>query len=158
MRRFWAAAATVLVAALGLADGRALAHAQLESISPTNGEVVAAPPSEVVLTFNEPVSLTGGNARVLDDGAADVSGAAVQEGVTITIPLAAGLPDGTYTVTWEVVSGDSHRIAGASVFHVGAATSQGLDVSTLGGGSGVCSDVRGDRRLGVPRPDRADRR
>jgi copper transport protein len=142
MRPFWAAAATVLVAALGLADGRALAHAQLESISPANGEVVAAPPTEVVLTFNEPVSLTGGTARVLDDAAAEVSGAAVQEGVTVTIPLEPGLPDGTYTVTWEVVSGDSHRIAGASVFHVGAATSQGLDVSTLGGGSDVPWGVR----------------
>jgi copper transport protein len=142
MRRLWAAAATVLVAALGLADGSALAHAQLESISPANGEVVAAPPAEVVLTFNEPVSLTGGAARVLDDAAADVSGAAVQEGVTITIPLESGLPDGTYTVTWEVVSGDSHRIAGASVFHVGAATSQGLDVSTLDGGSNVPWGVR----------------
>jgi copper transport protein len=132
----------VLVAALGLADGRALAHAQLESISPANGEVVAAPPSEVVLTFNEPVSLTGGTARVLDDAAAEVSGAAVQEGVTISIPLAAGLPAGTYTVTWEVVSGDSHRIAGASVFHVGAPTSQGLDVSMLGGASDVPWGVR----------------
>ena len=142
MRRFWAATATVVVGALGFADGHALAHAQLESISPANGEVVAAPPDEVVLTFNEPVSLTGGSARVLDDAAAEVSGAAVQSGVTITIPLEAGLPDGTYTVTWEVVSGDSHRIAGASVFHVGAATSEGLDVSTLGGESDVPWGVR----------------
>ncbi len=120
----------------------AFAHAQLETISPANGEVVSAPPTEVVLTFNEPVSLTGGNARVFDDDATQVSAPADQVGVTISIPLEPELPDGTYTVAWEVVSADSHRITGASVFHVGAASSEGLDPAAIGGGSDVAWGVR----------------
>jgi len=122
------------VVALACSYGNAFAHAQLESISPSNGEVVSVPPAEVVLTFNEPVSLTGGDARVLDDEAMSVSSAPVQSGVTITIPLSADLADGTYTIAYEVVSTDSHRITGASVFHVGAASSEGLDLSRIGGG------------------------
>jgi len=122
------------IVALASSAGTAFAHAQLESISPSNGEIVSAPPAEVVLTFNEPVSLTGGNARVLDDEATLVSSTAVQSGVAVTIPLSADLADGTYTIAFEVVSADSHRITGASVFHVGAASSEGLDLSSIGGG------------------------
>ena len=44
---------------------------------------------------------------------------------TVVIALPAGLGDGTYTVTWQVISADSHRISGASVFHVGAPSAGG---------------------------------
>lgn len=124
-------------AALLTFAGTAAAHAALVSTSPADGEVVASAPAEVVLTFTEPVSLAGGDARVLDDAATVRSLDPVQSGSTVTIPLDADLPDGTYTVTWQVVSTDSHRIGGASVFHVGAATSGGLDPGVLGqGGAG----------------------
>jgi copper transport protein len=144
MRSLTAAACALAAGAcLALAlDGRTLAHAQLESISPANGEVVSAPPVEVVLTFNEPVSLTGGDARVFNDAATVVSATPVQSGVTVTIPLPADLPDGTYTVTFQVISADSHRIAGASVFHVGAASSQGLDPAALGERTDVAWGIR----------------
>ena len=69
--------------------------------------------------------------RVLDDGANDVATATTLENDTVTVALAAGLADGTYTVVWEVVSVDSHRISGASVFHVGAPSSQGLTADQL---------------------------
>lgn len=138
----WAVVFGCALLALAVLPGRAGAHAQLLTVSPADGEVVGAAPTQVVLMFNEPVSLTGGNARVLDDNAAQVSAAALQSGVTITIPLGDDIADGTYTVTWEVVSADSHRIAGASVFHVGAASSEGLDVASLGSGSDVAWGVR----------------
>jgi len=125
VRAALASVAAGAVVALACSSGNAFAHAQLESISPSNGEIVSAPPAEVVLTFNEPVSLTGGDARVFHDEATLVSSAPVQSGVTITIPLSADLADGTYTIAFEVVSTDSHRISGASVFHVGAASSDG---------------------------------
>ena len=63
--------------------------------------------------FSEPVSLTGGSAGVLDDDAAEVvsTGAqSVDDSVVIALP--SGLADGTYTVTWQVISVDSHRISG----------------------------------------------
>lgn len=119
---------TALVVALGAAlwtAGPAAAHAELLEIVPADGQVVPEAPAEVVLRFNEPVSLTGGSARVLDDAAGVVSTTSRVDDATVVIPLTAGLADGTYTVTFEVVSADSHRIAGASVFHVGAPSAGG---------------------------------
>ena len=131
----WAGRALIgaLVAAVAvvLGYGTAAAHAELVSITPADGEVVDVAPPNVVLTFSEPVSLTGGSVRVLDDGANDVATATTLENETITVDLAEGLAEGTYTVVWEVVSVDSHRISGASVFHVGAPSSQGLTADQL---------------------------
>ena len=81
------------------------------------------------------MSLTGGSVRVLDDDAEDVATGTSQENETVVATLADGLADGTYTVVFEIVSVDSHRISGASVFHVGAPTSEGLtgDALDLGG-------------------------
>ena len=108
------------------------------SITPADGEVLDAAPPAVELVWSEPVSLTGGSARVLDDAATEVSAAATVDGTTLTIPIEATLPDGTYTVAWDVISQDSHPISGATVFHVGAASSTGpVDVGTAEAGWGV---------------------
>ncbi len=128
-----------ILAALSLVlfGGTAAAHAELISVSPADGEVLDVAPAEVVLTFSEPVSLTGGSVRVLDDDAEDVSTGTAQANETITATLPDGLADGTYTIVFEIVSVDSHRIGGASVFHVGAPTSEGL--------TGDAIDVGGDQ-------------
>jgi copper transport protein len=117
------AGVVALVAVLGtlLAPaGDVAAHAVLEEVVPADGAVVDTPPSEVTLRFNERVSLTGGDARVLDDSGAGVGGDPAIVDESIIIPLPAGLGDGTYVVTWKVVSADSHPITGTSVFHIGA--------------------------------------
>jgi copper transport protein len=120
-----AALATVLGA------GTVSAHAQLLAVTPGDGEVVASPPDEVILLFNEQVSLTGGSARVLDAAGEVVSSEPSVVDETVVIPLPDVLGDGTYTVTFAVISADSHRIGGASVFHVGAPTPGGVaDVSS----------------------------
>lgn len=116
--------------------GRALAHAELLSITPGSGEVLERAPAEVVLRFSEPVSLSGGSVRVLDDRAETVSEPPAVRGEVITVGLPAALPDGTYTVVYEVISADSHRITGASVFHVGAPSAGGGAVGAPGGGAG----------------------
>lgn len=114
------------IAAMAWTAGTAAAHAQLLTVTPGNDELVDTAPTEVELVFSEPVSLAGGDVRVLDDTAERVSGPPVQAGTTITVPLGPDLRDGTYTVTYEVVSADSHRISGATVFHVGTRTSSVL--------------------------------
>jgi len=106
-------------------SGRVGAHAQLLEVTPANGSVVSTAPSEVVLRFSEPVSLTGGSVRVLDDAAAPVSAAPVLENAVITVPLDGPLSDGAYTVVYELVSADSHRVSGATVFSVGAPSAGG---------------------------------
>ena len=132
IRYVLAALAVVVLAAAGPA-GRVVAHAELLETIPADGQVVETPPVEVVLRFSEQVSLTGGSAAVLDDEADVVSGEARVVDESIVIALPPGLDDGTYTVTWQVISADSHRIAGASVFHVGAPSAGGGAVIDEGG-------------------------
>lgn len=133
-----------IVVAGGWTAGRASAHAQLLSITPANDELLTTAPTEVVLQFNEPVSLAGGDVRVLDDNAVAVSAPPTITDSTITVALNSDLREGTYTITYQVVSADSHRIAGASVFHVGTRTSAVIDdLPDVGG------DVAWGIRLGA---------
>ncbi|NML54026.1 copper resistance protein CopC/CopD [Streptomyces sp. R302] len=119
----------------------ASAHAALTGSDPGDGAVVATAPKEVGLIFSEQVAMSADSIRVLDPSGrrADTgeiinlcSGAVVKYGVA----LRAGLPDGTYTVAWQTVSADSHPIAGAFTFSIGApsATSVALPEQTAGGG------------------------
>jgi copper transport protein len=100
--------------------GPAAAHASLVTTDPGQGARIARAPSKVTLTFDEPVSLGAGYARVLaaQGGRADAGSASVS-GSVVTIPLRHGLPDGGYLVTYRVVSADSHPIAGAFSYVVG---------------------------------------
>ncbi|MCU1667669.1 MAG: copper resistance protein CopC [Blastococcus sp.] len=100
--------------------GPAAAHATLVSTDPGEGARVARAPTKVTLTFDEPVSLAAGSARVLgaQGGRVDAGSASV-EGPVLTIPLRSGLPDGGYLVTYRVVSADSHPVAGAFSYVVG---------------------------------------
>jgi copper transport protein len=115
------AAALVVAAAL---PASASAHAQLESTAPQRGALVATQPGAISFTFDEPVSGTGGAVRVfdgkgnrVDDGAAYHPGSV---GKTFAVHLKAGLPNGTYTATYRVVSADTHIVTGGLVFSVGA--------------------------------------
>lgn len=128
-----ALAALVAIVAGFWCAGAVAAHAELTAIVPSDGQVLDAAPDEVVLTWSEPVSLTGGSARVLDDTATVVSGEARVDGTTLTVPIDVALGDGTYTVAWDVISLDSHPISGATVFHVGAPSIDGpVDVGGAG--------------------------
>ena len=126
-----------LVGGLWSAGGVA-AHAELLEITPADGTLLATAPAEVVLRWSEPVSVTGGSARVLDDTAAVVSEDARVDGTLVTIPISGELADGTYTVAWDVISEDSHPISGATVFYVGAPSTAGpVDAQAGGAGWGV---------------------
>ena len=100
--------AVLATLSLTVAGGTAAAHAELVSVNPADGEVLDVAPTEVVLTFSEPVSLTGGSVRVLNDDAEDVSTGTSLQNETVTATLADGLADGTYTVVFEIISVDSH--------------------------------------------------
>lgn len=140
----------LLVVAATWPAGQASAHAELVEITPADGQLVQEAPSEVVLRFSEPVSLTGGSAQVLNDDAVVVSAEADAVDATVVIPLPAGLGGGTYTATWEVISADSHRISGASVYHVGAPSAGGGAIVVPDGGDvgwGVRAGTSGSAAL-----------
>ncbi|SDY94695.1 copper transport protein [Micromonospora pattaloongensis] len=98
------------------------AHAALVSTAPAQGAVVGYSPTEVALTFSEPVRLVPGKVQVLaPDGKRINSGQPRVAGGTVTIPIrVADRPLGTYLVSYRVISADSHPVAGSITFSVGA--------------------------------------
>jgi copper transport protein len=115
--------ACAAVAMLGLLASPAAAHAVLVESDPVDGGVLDAPPREVVLRFNEPVSVPPRGIRLYDQTAEQRSlgsdtAAASEE---ITLPVEEELRDGAYILTWRVVSGDGHLVRGAFQFSVGTA-------------------------------------
>lgn len=108
--------------ALCVPGGPAAAHAALQSSSPSDEQQLDAPPGEIRLEFNEPVTPAPAGLRVHDASGEQVPlGAAGNDGPAkvIRAPFGEPLGDGSYIVTWRVVSADGHPIAGALVFSVG---------------------------------------
>ncbi|CAL2067132.1 conserved membrane protein of unknown function [Streptomyces murinus] len=131
----------LLLAALGaLLAGAApaSAHAALTGSDPAQGVVVQQPPARVSLTFSEKVAMNGDSLRVLDPKGKPVQTGAPDNvrGTTYAVRLKGGLGKGTYTVTYEVVSADSHPVAGAYTFSIGAPSQTVVSGSgpTVGGG------------------------
>jgi copper transport protein len=134
VRRLGLALATFVALAV---TPQAFAHAELLTTQPTDDAVVQQAPARVVLRFNEAVETAFGAVRVYDAGAQRVDEAAVTRpsGREVAVGLEHSLARGTYTVTWRVVSADSHPISGAFVFHVGAPGAEP---------AGIASEVLGD--------------
>lgn len=117
----WAAALGLLLGVLSslAMAGSADAHAVLKSISPKDGARLSSPPSEVVLTFNEPISSSFATVTVAGtDGQSASSGKARVSGTTVTQDLSGDLADGRFTITFRVVSEDGHPISGRTTFTV----------------------------------------
>ncbi|GEB16331.1 copper resistance CopC/CopD family protein [Pimelobacter simplex] len=122
MRRVPALILAVLVAVLtvlGTATS-ASAHATLVSTDPAEGAVLPEAPSEVTFTFDEPVQLVPDGLLAFDAEGKRVDLDPKASGVEVTGELPGDLANGTYVITWRVVSADGHPIAGSLTFHVGA--------------------------------------
>ncbi|MFD8740762.1 copper resistance CopC/CopD family protein, partial [Streptomyces sp. NPDC059618] len=93
----------------------------------------------VSLTFSEQVSLNGDSLQVLDPKGdrVDAGGASDLGGDTYGLKLRPGLPDGTYTVTFQVVSADSHPVSGAFTFSIGAPSQTSVSPTGQAVGGGV---------------------
>jgi methionine-rich copper-binding protein CopC len=102
------------------------AHAALRSISPKDGAQLATAPTKVVLTFNEPIGTSFATVSVAGPDGSVSQGKAVVDGVTVTQSLADDLPDGSYTVSFHVVSEDGHPVSDRTTFTLAAATATPL--------------------------------
>ncbi|MFJ7337581.1 copper resistance CopC/CopD family protein [Streptomyces sp. NPDC101116] len=129
------AAACALLAGAGPAS----AHAAVTGSDPGQGAVVDKAPARISLTFSEPVALSDDSLRVLDPEGkrVDTAKPASVSGTTYAVPLHSGLPDGTYTVAYQVVSADSHPVAGAYTFSIGAPSKTSVSVSGQSTDDGV---------------------
>jgi methionine-rich copper-binding protein CopC len=131
---------------LGVSTGPAAAHAKLESITPADGSTMAAPPTEVVLTFNEPVGSTGAQVVVRSPSGTDVStGELKVVDNTVTQPVGAMIEAGKYRVDARITSADGHPItvsASFTVTHAGHAPVQPTSSGTPDeGGANVVAIV-----------------
>jgi copper transport protein len=134
-----AVAAALGVLLVVLLAAPASAHASLVAIDPPDGARLDAAPAEVRLTFSERVSADLGGVRVLGpDGAQVEQGATTVDGTEVAVALQPDLPEGTYVITYRVVSADGHPVRGASVFGVG-------DVDLDPGAIGRVDDAGSDR-------------
>jgi len=120
-----AAALTVAAAAVLASAAPASAHDALVSSSPAADSTLTAAPAEVVLTFSNDLLAfdeNGGTALTVVDASGDdwVDGEPAVSADTVTVPLGEGMPNGAYTVTWQVVSSDGHPTSGEFAFSLAA--------------------------------------
>ncbi|MEU9154968.1 copper resistance protein CopC [Streptomyces sp. NPDC048417] len=117
------AVVALLVGALLGEAAPASAHATLAGSDPRDGGVLKTAPKQVTATFDESVTLVEDSLRVVDpDGRPVTAGRPHHAGGksnTDQVNLTDGLGQGTYTVSWRVVSADSHAVSGAFTFSVG---------------------------------------
>jgi copper transport protein len=119
------------------ASAPALAHAALLETDPEDGLVLAAPPSSVTLRFSEPVGTSLGAVRVIDPAGTRVDdGRPIRSdgGRRVTVALPEASAQGTYVLTWRVVSEDAHPVSGVSTFSVGRQTEPAAAVEPGGDG------------------------
>ncbi|HEX5146654.1 MAG TPA: copper resistance protein CopC [Conexibacter sp.] len=142
--------ARALLLALALccaAPAAAQAHAQLEGTAPQRGAILRRAPAQVAFRFDEPVEGDFGAVRVYDrtGGRVDEGDAFHPAGAAkaLGVHLKPGVPQGTYTATYRVVSQDGHIVSGGFAFSIGRATGSGLTVAqlTAAGGSGAVTDA-----------------
>jgi copper transport protein len=132
-------------------SGTASAHAALTGSTPEDGAVVATAPKDITLTFSEQVALGANAIRVLDPANKRADSGKIHDlssGGTARygIDLHAGLPDGTYTVAWHAVSADSHPVAGAFTFSVGAPSKTTATLPDQNAGGGLVGTLYGIAR------------
>lgn len=112
---------TAIVLAALLVPAAAHAHAFLDHASPKVGSTVATAPHELLLWFTEKLEPAFSTVEVRNAQGTVVSGKAQAAGGDATelrVPLKA-LPPGTYSVSWRVLSVDTHRTQGSFSFRVG---------------------------------------
>ena len=120
MRRALAALGVVIVVTVGAASP-ASAHAVLVASSPADRAHLDTPPSVVTLTFSENISASLGAVKVFDSDAKRVDNGNLEvRNNVVSLGFQEGLGDGGYIVTYRVISADSHPVAGAFTFSVGA--------------------------------------
>ena len=122
------AAGLAAALALGLAaPATALAHATVESTSPSRGAALAKEPERVVFRFSESVETQFGAVRVFDARGRRVDRGATSQptAASAAVRLRPGLPDGAYTATYNIVSADSHPVSGGFSFTIGEPAESG---------------------------------
>lgn len=112
-----------LVAVASINPASMAAHAYLDESSPAPNEIVATAPTEVVLTFTEPLERSYSRAELYDSDGNSIPDATSREGddeYTMVLDLPANLPNGIYSVLWRTLStADGHTAQNYVPFTIG---------------------------------------
>ena len=100
-----------------LLSGWAFGHAKMTSTIPADGDYVAAP-EYLVLSFDNPVKLTGIELRTVDGANRDIEDLPAEPATTFHIGVPRKLPPGEYYVVWKSIATDSHFSTGEFFFTV----------------------------------------
>jgi copper transport protein len=124
----------LLTTTLALPAAPAAAHAATIGSTPAPGSVIGASPSEVTVSFSEPVSPVSGRVQVIAPDGERISGTATVDGTVVRIPVRkAKKPLGTYLISFRVISADSHPVGGAITFSVGAPSARPEEPAAITG-------------------------
>ena len=128
-------ALALALALLALLPAAASAHALLNATTPERGARLDAAPEQVSLRFSEPVEAEFGAVRVFDSDGREVQAGRTfhpsGRGAEVAVRLRDGLGEDGYTVTYRVISADSHPVSGGFVFVVGDAPAPATTVGEL---------------------------
>jgi copper resistance protein C len=109
--------------AAGLMATSADAHPTLKSANPSVEGAVVGAPTEIRLNFSEGVISKFSSVELKDQAGKSIATGRVatnpKDDKQLVVPLQAPLQAGTYTVKWNIVSVDTHRVSGTYAFKVG---------------------------------------
>jgi methionine-rich copper-binding protein CopC len=97
--------------------GAALAHARLQTSTPTDGSVLQQPPATFSLTFDEPATLTLLTLQKDGDAPQKLSVPSSKPSAQLSIP-APKLSAGSYSLKYKALSDDNHVVSGGIHFRV----------------------------------------
>ena len=132
--------AVALAATSLLGFSPAQAHDELVSSNPSQNAQLSQAPQSLELTYSgEIMDLDGVNQVRVSNAAGEsmTEGSPQVEGKQIIQDLKRDQQEGTYTVSWRVVSSDGHPIQGTFTYQVG----QGSDLASQAAGSSASSSA-----------------
>lgn len=97
----------------------AMAHAELVETNPTDGQVLASSPDKLTIRFSEPIQVAPQGTELLDDAGQVVPTDITTVDATVIITPKSPLADGSYILSWRVISADTHPVVGGITFAVG---------------------------------------
>ncbi len=107
------------------------AHAQLQSSTPANGDIIPTMPASVQATFTERLERSESSLELFDSQGRQLRDTTLGPGTddyTMILQIPAGLPNGTYSMLWRTLSNDDgHTAQGYFTFTVGTVA----DVSSV---------------------------
>ena len=125
------------------------AHADVVDTSPSAGAVLARSPGSVRIWFTERVDVRLGGMTLYDGRGGRVATGRLRQPSPerLVLPVRDALPDGTYIVTWNAVTEDTHSIRGTWTFRVGDAAP--ADATTVDLAQRLLAERRPDRSIAV---------